>query len=64
MDNKWIDAGIILGNNPTAKVTCPECNHNYLDVSDVYIAGEKSFERFLVCPRCKERSILRMKYEG
>lgn len=33
---KWLDAAIVLGRDPTAKVRCPVCESEYLTVRAVY----------------------------
>ena len=59
---KWLDAAILLGRDPTAKVRCPVCEHEYLMVRDVYPEPDSDlFERYLECPNCKSRNIMRMK---
>lgn len=59
---KWLDAAIVLGRDPTAKVRCPVCEHEYLAVRDVYPTPDSDvFERYLECPNCKSRNIMRMK---
>jgi DNA-directed RNA polymerase subunit RPC12/RpoP len=59
---KWIDAAIVLGRDPTAKVRCPVCEREYLTVRDVYPEPDsENFERYLECPNCKSRNIMRMK---
>jgi len=59
---KWLDAAIVLGRDPTAKVRCPVCEHEYLTVRDVYPTPDSDvFERYLECSNCKSRNILRMK---
>jgi DNA-directed RNA polymerase subunit RPC12/RpoP len=59
---KWLDAAILLGWDPTAKVRCPVCEHEYLTVRDVCPTPDSDdFERYLECPNCKSRNIMRMK---
>jgi len=58
----WLDAAIVLGRDPTAKVRCPVCEHEYLMVRDVYPEPDSDlFERYLECPNCRSRNIMRMK---
>jgi DNA-directed RNA polymerase subunit RPC12/RpoP len=60
--SRWRDAAIVLGRDPTAKVTCPVCGEHELQVRDVYpFRGADMFERYLECPSCKSRNIMRMK---
>lgn len=57
----WLDAAIVLGNDATAKVRCPVCADADLVVSDVYPASDAHiFERYLECPSCKARNVMRM----
>jgi len=57
----WIEAAIVLGNDPTAKVRCPVCADAELAVSDVYPTPEAPvFERYMQCPTCKARNVMRM----
>lgn len=59
---KWLDAAIVLGRDPTAKVRCPVCESEYLTVRDVYPDPDSdNFERYLECPNCRSRNIMRMK---
>ena len=59
---KWLDAAIVLGRDPTAKVRCPVCEGEYLTVRDVYPKPDSdNFERYLECPNCRSRNIMRMK---
>lgn len=59
---KWLDAAIVLGRDPTAKVRCPVCEREYLTVRDVYPdPASEDFERYLECPNCRSRNIMRMK---
>jgi hypothetical protein len=58
---KWVEAAIILGRDPTAKVRCPVCDQAFLTVRDVFPSPDSSmFERYLECPNCKSRNIMRM----
>jgi len=59
---KWLDAAIVLGRDPTAKVRCTVGDHEYLLVRDVYPTPDSDvFERYLECSNCKSRNIMRMK---
>ena len=56
-----LEAGMILSRNPTAKVLCPVCAKANLEVVDVpFGINQEYFERYLICPSCGSRSILRM----
>jgi hypothetical protein len=48
---KWLAAGIALGNNPEAQVRCPECDHAYLASQDVELSNQKT-ARIIRCPKC------------
>lgn len=54
---RWIDAGIILGNDPHAKVKCPECLNADLTVWDQPL-GEDRIERHMKCLSCGEYNSL------
>ena len=53
---RWIDAAIILGNNPDANVLCPECGHANLEVIDAP-TGDR-LDRYLSCPSCKRYNVM------
>ena len=58
---RWIDAAILLGRDPAAKVRCPVCERDDLKVRDVYPAPDSDvLERYLECPSCKSMNIMRM----
>jgi hypothetical protein len=58
----WVDAAITLGHDPAAHVTCPTCGEANLVVHDVFPEPRgRAFERYLDCPACKTRNVLRMK---
>ncbi len=59
---KWIEAGKILGRDPDAKVRCPHCGDEYLQVQDVVNPEDPNeFERVLTCPGCNASNSLLMK---
>lgn len=59
---KWIEAGKIIAQNPNAKVLCPECGKNNLEVQDIRNENNSSeLERIMECPVCKARNILRLR---
>jgi predicted RNA-binding Zn-ribbon protein involved in translation (DUF1610 family) len=59
---KWIKAGIVLGNDLNAKVKCPECEQVYLRVEDVRNdSNPNELERILLCLSCGSYNILRLK---
>jgi len=62
MNQKWLDAAKVLGRDSSEKVVCPECGHLYLQVMDIQSnVNPLDFERYLSCPDCNARSILKMK---
>jgi len=59
---KWINAAIVLGRDPAARVRCPVCDDADLEVRDVYPSPSSDvFERYLQCPKCHAVNIMRMK---
>jgi C4-type Zn-finger protein len=59
---KWLDAAILLGNDPSAKVRCPVCEDADLSVHDIYpVPDAAKFERYMECPSCHARNIMLMK---
>ncbi|MBP1992303.1 hypothetical protein [Paenibacillus eucommiae] len=60
--SKWIQAAKILGKDPIEKVACPECGQGELESTDVDSHLDSvNFERYMHCPICLKRNILRMK---
>ena len=49
---KWIDAVKVLGEDPSKKVLCPNCNVGYLYIKDVIAEKEKKCDRYFICPNC------------
>jgi Zn finger protein HypA/HybF involved in hydrogenase expression len=59
---KWIEAGKLIANNPKAKVLCPQCEENDLDVQDVKNEKNPSeLERIMSCSNCGAKNVLRLK---
>jgi Zn finger protein HypA/HybF involved in hydrogenase expression len=56
----WVEAGKVLGADPSAIVPCPVCKHANLVVQDVHVEGSKKFEWIMQCPHCDSRNILLM----
>ena len=51
--NRWIEAGKVIATNPDAKVLCPACQKEFLQVIDV--RDEKNIfvlERHMICKEC------------
>jgi DNA-directed RNA polymerase subunit RPC12/RpoP len=62
---RWLDAAMTLGRDPAAKVRCPVCAAADLIVRDLYPSPEAdAFERYMECPLCRSRNIMRMKVPG
>ena len=60
-----VDTAITLGRDPAARVMCPMCGKAKIVVRDVFPEpGGRDFERYLDCPACNARSVLRMKRPG
>ncbi|MCQ1528818.1 hypothetical protein [Lutispora saccharofermentans] len=59
---KWIEAGKLIAENPDAKILCPECEQNNLEVKDIRNDNNVSeLERIMYCSNCGARNILRLK---
>lgn len=58
MSQKWIAAGIILGKDPLAVVTCPECEKGILIVKDERIGGLTDVDRYLICNNCGKYAVI------
>jgi len=48
----WVEAGKILGGDPTRAVPCPNCGKANLEVIDALLADGSGLERYLRCPAC------------
>ncbi|OCG21202.1 hypothetical protein A9G11_08340 [Gilliamella sp. wkB108] len=58
---RWIEAGKILGVNPTANILCPVCQQSFLKVQDVEIETDPlQIERHMSCDICGAYNALRM----
>jgi hypothetical protein len=53
---QWMYAAV----HPKALVLCPENGDDYLVVFDVLI-DEKSFSRYVICPKCRSKNIMEVK---
>jgi hypothetical protein len=59
---KWIEAARILTADPSAIVRCPENDDGILIVTDVVsVVDPNIIERHLICDKCRERNVIRMK---
>ena len=57
----WVEAASILGRDPAAHVICPASGNAALVVRDVFPEPRgRQFERYLVCPACNARNVMRM----
>jgi predicted RNA-binding Zn-ribbon protein involved in translation (DUF1610 family) len=54
----WLEAGILLSENPAAVVLCPECRNDYLHTQDC--RNGDVVEREMSCPSCGSRNYLRL----
>lgn len=58
---RWIEAGKLLAQDPSAHVPCPRGDDGYLVVEDVRPASSPDVvERIMTCSRCGARNALRM----
>jgi C4-type Zn-finger protein len=63
---RWINAAIVLGRNPSAKVSCPVCGEANLMAKDIPFEGiqvegaAQKFERVLYCQNCGAKNYLLM----
>jgi hypothetical protein len=56
---RWVDAGIILARDPSAKVDCPQCVKGPLSVTDSSPYGNPPMiSRYLSCPLCGAKNVL------
>lgn len=58
---RWIDAGRILAQDPSAKVVCPECDTGVLMVQDGYAPDGVRFERWMRCNVCGHANTMLMR---
>jgi uncharacterized C2H2 Zn-finger protein len=59
---RWIQAAKTLADDPSAKVPCPRCSAESLQVEDVpNPADPEVMERILRCPRCGAMNALRLR---
>lgn len=50
---RWIEAGKVLSENPSAKVRCPENDDDFLVIEDALpSANATHVERHIRCPKC------------
>jgi len=55
----WLAAGIALGHDPSATVTCPSCGSGILIVTDATFPG--GLERWMRCNVCRQANTLLMR---
>jgi hypothetical protein len=63
VDRRWVEAGVILAENPDAYVECPVCTESTLEVEDIPNPKDpKLFDRHIRCSNCgAEQILVRMK---
>ncbi|MFC5448966.1 hypothetical protein [Paenibacillus aestuarii] len=62
MKKEWIEATKLLANDPTISIKCPDCESHVIEVLDVDSPlNAVDFERYMTCPHCEARAVLRMK---
>lgn len=58
---RWIEAAVILGTDPTARVRCPERGDGFLTVHDEPFTHDPTqIERYLSCEVCGARNVMRV----
>lgn len=58
----WLQAGMILAKDSFAKVMCPECEHDYLQVNDIRSELDVDIiERKMYCIKCGAKNYLRLR---
>jgi hypothetical protein len=56
---RWIEAGVILAENPEAYVPCPVCAEGRLEVEDAPHPGApERLDRYLRCVSCGAQEVL------
>ena len=58
---KWIDAGKIIKDDPTAKVLCPNCEKQFLKIRDEISPDGQHIDRYIVCENCNSYNVLTFK---
>lgn len=59
---RWIEAGKVLAQDPTARILCPKCQSEYLEVVDIRNpANPDELERIMRCPVCGAMNVLRLR---
>ncbi len=59
---KWLEAAKVLAVDPSASVRCPERDDDVLRVHDELFKDDPTMmDRYLVCPTCGARNVLRMR---
>ncbi len=54
---EWIQAAIMLAEDPQAKVRYPNCRQYYLYVSDEQV-DDDHIDRHLKCPECNAHEVI------
>ena len=59
--NPWVFALQKFEADISAQVTCPNCDHACLEVTDIFpVSDSKNKERILTCPACRATIAARM----
>jgi hypothetical protein len=61
--NQWINAILTLAGDKTAKVLCPKCQSEYMNVTDSEISGDETyFNRHVSCNKCGVSNDMKITY--
>jgi hypothetical protein len=60
----WIQAGIALGQDPSARIVCPNCGTGVLVVTDEPIWDGSHIERWMRCDHCGAANTAIVALEG
>lgn len=59
---RWVEAGKVLAEDPTARVSCPRCENSTLEVEDVRNPNTlEELERIMSCGECGAMNVLRLR---
>lgn len=59
--DRWVHAGTSIALNPAAKILCPVCQKEYLEVTDIISENTPSvISRRMLCPDCGACNELRL----
>jgi hypothetical protein len=57
----WMAAGTVLGQDPSATVTCPSCGIGILVVTDAMFSDGSGVERWMRCNVCRHANTMLMR---